>query len=108
MTPREPSAAGPSDAGRFAVDDRVRVLHENPEGNPRTPAYIRGREGVVTRLHGVVVNPLDHADPYTPLYTVRFVLPSGSGGPTELCVDLHDDALEPLVQVSAPEADADR
>ncbi len=102
MTVGQPSAAGKPDAGRFVVGDRVRVTEDKREDNPRTPAYIRGREGVVTRLHGVVVNPLDHADPYTPLYTVGFVLAS-AGGASELSVDLHDDALEPVADAPAPE-----
>jgi len=35
----------------FHVGDRVRVKHANPSGNPRTPAYVRGKRGIVTALH---------------------------------------------------------
>ena len=38
---------------RFNVGDRVRARTINPQGHTRLPRYIRGRSGVVTRLHGV-------------------------------------------------------
>jgi hypothetical protein len=57
---------------RFHVGDRVRVKHANPDGNPRTPAYVRGKDGIVTALHGSIVNPLDHRDVYPPLCSVLF------------------------------------
>jgi hypothetical protein len=79
---------------RFGVGDRVRVLAAVPGGNPRTPAYLRGRTGTVVRRHGVVDNPLDHHQPYPPLYTVTFALPAGSD---EIVADLHDEWLEPAV-----------
>jgi hypothetical protein len=77
---------------RFRVGDRVRVLTDVPGGNPRTPRYLRGRTGTVVRGHGVVVNPLDHADPYPPLYSVLFAL---TGGRDEVVADLHEEWLEP-------------
>jgi Nitrile hydratase beta subunit, C-terminal len=51
---------------RFHVRDRVRVKRANPVGNPRTPAYVRGKEGIVIALHGSIVNPLDHHGVYPP------------------------------------------
>ena len=75
---------------RFWVGDRVRVLTDVPGGNPRTPGYLRGRTGTVVRTHGVVVNPLDHRDPYPPLYTVVFPLHGGD----ETVADLHEEWLE--------------
>ena len=44
---------------RFHVGDRVQVKRTNPAGNPRTPAYVRGKSGIVTALHGSIDNPLD-------------------------------------------------
>ena len=73
----------------FVVGDRVRVLTDVPGGNPRTPHYLRGRTGTVVRAHGVVENPLDHHDPYPPLYTVVFPLPGGD----ETAADLHEEWL---------------
>ena len=80
-----------SDPGRFREGARVRVLAEVPGGNPRTPGYLRGRTGTVVRRHGVVDNPLDHHDPYPPLYSVLFGLPDGD----EVLADLHEEWLEP-------------
>jgi nitrile hydratase len=79
------------DLGRFREGDRVRVLEEVRGGNPRTPRYLRGRTGTVVLRHGVVVNPLDHREPYPPLYSVVFRLPDGD----EVLADLHDEWLEP-------------
>jgi hypothetical protein len=76
-------------SGRFREGDRVRVLPEVRDGNPRTPDSLRGRTGTVVRLHGVVVNPLDHHTPYPPLYTIVFTLPGGD----EVLADLHEEWL---------------
>jgi nitrile hydratase subunit beta len=84
-----------ADLGRFREGDRVRVLTDVPEGNPRTPRYLRGRTGTVVRRHGVVVNPLDHHDPYPPLYSVVFVLTDDRGAPDEVLADLHEEWLTP-------------
>jgi hypothetical protein len=35
----------------FHVGDRVWVKRANPAGNPRTPAYVRGKRGIVIALH---------------------------------------------------------
>jgi hypothetical protein len=80
------------DEGRFGVGDRVSVLVDRPGGNPRTPAYARGRVGEVVQVRGVVDNPIDHLDPYPPLYTVRFLF---EGSSDELYLDLHDEWLAP-------------
>jgi hypothetical protein len=86
---------------RFGVGDRVRVRADVPGGNPRTPHYLRGRIGTVVRTHGVVDNPLDHRDPYPPLYTVLFPL---AGGPDETLADLHEEWLEPAPAGGSPRA----
>lgn len=66
------------DAGApaFAVGDRVRALNLNPMGHTRLPRYVRGRVGVIERLHGAHVWPDAHAhglgeDPHH-LYGVTF------------------------------------
>lgn len=83
---------------RFVPGDRVRVLPERPEGNPRTPAYVRGKPGVVLESHGVIINPLDHHHPYPPLYSVAFRVEdlSGPAGPDLVIADIHDEWLAPL------------
>jgi hypothetical protein len=74
----------------------VRVLDTVRGGNPRTPRYLRGWIGTVVRSHGIVDNPLDHHDPYPPLYSVVFRLPAGGRGHRdEVLADLHDEWLTP-------------
>lgn len=82
-------------AERFRVGDRVRVAEWVAHGNPRTPRYLRGREGVVTLRWGIIENPLDHHLPYPPLYTVEFRLADigGAAGDDIVTADLHDEWL---------------
>jgi len=82
-------------AHRFQVGDRVQVERANPAGNPRTPGYIRGKSGIVTQLHGNIVNPLDHRGVYPPLCSVLFQVGEVFGGASRdtLSVDLHEDWL---------------
>jgi hypothetical protein len=82
---------------RFHVGDRVRVKHANPSGIPRTPAYVRGKSGIVTALHGSIDNPLDHRGVYPPLCSVLFPVREVFGGASQdtLSVDLHEDWLAP-------------
>lgn len=63
-------------APAFAVGDRVRAKVIQPAGHTRLPRYVRGRTGVIARLHGAHVFPDSHAhgrgeDPRH-LYTVSF------------------------------------
>ena len=81
--------------GRFREGDRVRVLTEVRDGNPRTPQYLRGRTGTVVLVHGVVENPLDHHEAYPPLYSVVFPLPDRRDPHDEVLADLHEEWLEP-------------
>jgi nitrile hydratase len=77
---------------RFSLGDRVRVLDDVPGGNPRTPHYLRGRTGRVVAFHGIVVNPLDHRQPYPPLYSVAFAMPDDQGA-DEVIADIHEEWL---------------
>ena len=82
---------------RFKVGDRVRVRTSSPTGNPRTPAYVMTKQGVVARLQGTMLNPLDHRGVYEPLYSVEFEVGSvfGTASRDRLSVDLHEDWLDP-------------
>jgi nitrile hydratase len=82
---------------RFHIGDRVRVMQANAAGNPRTPAYVRGKIGIVTALHGSIDNPLDHRGVYLPLCSVLFPVCEVFGGTSQdmLSVDLHEDWLAP-------------
>ncbi|MDJ1158338.1 nitrile hydratase subunit beta [Chelatococcus sp. SYSU_G07232] len=61
---------------RFAVGERVRAKVMHPVGHTRLPRYVRGRTGVVERIHGVFVFPdtMAHGKGEHPqwLYVVRF------------------------------------
>ena len=81
---------------RFLIGDQVAVKRENPEGNPRTPAYVRGHNGVVTFIHGVIENTIDHHGVYPPLYTIGFNVQDLFGGECsdKIWVDVHEEWLE--------------
>jgi nitrile hydratase len=100
------SKHSPEATHRFHVGDRVQVKHENTAGNPRTPAYVRGKRGIVTALHGSIVNPLDHAGVYPPVCSVRFPARELFGGTSRdtLSVDLHEDWLAPADTAARREA----
>ena len=88
-----------SDAAlEFRIGDRVRVKTANPDGNPRTPAYIRGKTGIVTAVHGRIDNPVDHRGIYPALYTVEFELRDvfGTNSSDRIAADVHEDWLDPL------------
>jgi nitrile hydratase subunit beta len=62
---------------RFNVGDRVTVKPSDPPGHRRTPAYIRGKTGVIERVCGRFANPEELAygfdgEPKRVLYRVRF------------------------------------
>ncbi len=81
---------------RLRVGAPVQVEQANPAGNPRTPRYIRGKTGIVTILHGSIVNPIDHHGIYPPLCSVLFRVCDVFGGNSKdtLSVDLHEDWLK--------------
>ena len=89
---------------RFAAGDRVTVLAGDRPGHVRTPAYIRGRRGVVERLCGSFPDPesLAHGGsglPLQPLYRVRFlqreVWPDYAGHPEDtLDIEIFQHWLE--------------
>jgi nitrile hydratase len=61
---------------RFKVGDEVRAKVMNPTGHTRLPRYVRGRNGTISRIHGVHVFPDSNAagqgeDPQW-LYSVAF------------------------------------
>jgi nitrile hydratase len=96
----------PGPVHRFRVGDRVQVERTTPAGNPRTPAYVRGKIGVVTALHGCMANPLDHRGVYPPLCSVLFPVREvfGGAGHDTLSVDLHEDWLMPAETRAEPRA----
>ncbi|HSK22276.1 MAG TPA: SH3-like domain-containing protein [Egicoccus sp.] len=81
--------------GSMRTGQRVRVLEHVADGNPRTPRYLRGWTGTVVRCHGIVDNPLDHHEPYPPLYSVLFDFDDGRQRHDQVLADLHEEWLEP-------------
>ena len=90
----------------FSEGDRVFVREAWPPGHVRTPAYVRGRVGVVARDLGPHPNPEELAfrRPGTPaptLYRVRFrqrdVWPDYAGPDADtLDVEIYHHWLEPI------------
>ena len=91
-------------AARFEVGSRVEVRIATPPGHVRTPAYIRGKRGVIERVCGSFPNPEELAYgrdglPRQPLYRVRFrqceVWPDYRGGSEDsIDVEIYQHWLE--------------
>ena len=63
---------------RFTLGDKVRVRRATPPGHVRTPYFIRGKTGEVSRSLGNFPNPEELAYgrdglPTLPLYWVKFM-----------------------------------
>ena len=74
--------------------ERVRVSPMMPPGHVRTPAYLRGKRGVIERPLGDFGNPeqlaYGHAGTPTPLYRVRFTMAEIWGEDAENPADTLD------------------
>jgi nitrile hydratase len=82
----------------------VRVKPLMPPGHVRTPAYLRGKVGVIERSLGAFPNPEDLAYGVTasalPLHRVRFTMADVWGGNAEnpndtLDAEIYEHWLEP-------------
>ncbi|WP_035485530.1 SH3-like domain-containing protein [Geminicoccus roseus] len=91
--------------GGLRQGDRVRVLAMDPPGHHRTPAFVRGKEGVVTTLAGRMPDAelmaYGRRGPDQPVWRVRFqqtaLWPDYAGDPADTVVlDLYEHWLEPL------------
>ena len=101
---RIPEPLHDSIAPKFEPGARVRVRQADPEGHVRTPAYIRGKSGVIERVCGAFANPEELAYgrpglPRQPLYRVRFlqreVWPDYQGHPDDsLDIEIFQHWLE--------------
>jgi nitrile hydratase subunit beta len=90
---------------RFSAGERVRVRADFPPGHVRTPVYVRGKTGVVTRRFGAFKNPelaaYRLAGPNKVLYQVRFrqadLWPDYAGPDSDTVdLDLYDHWLEKI------------
>jgi hypothetical protein len=115
--PHRPQAAGGcgsggSGQGRSHRTPRPRppLRHRRPgahaqspaEGSHRLPGYARGREGIVTALHGCHVYPDTNAhfegEQPCPLYTVRFDATELFGWDADPTLTVSIDAWEPYLE----------
>jgi Nitrile hydratase beta subunit, C-terminal len=88
----------------YRPGQRVHVADRPHEGHHRTPGYLKGKSGVVERLHGSFANPETRAygesgRPEQPLYLVGFsqpeVWPHYGGDPRDrIYVDVYEHWLE--------------
>jgi nitrile hydratase len=98
-------ASAPEPTPRFHLGDRVRVRADAPPGHVRTPTYVKGKTGLVAKVHGAFRNPETLAYsgdglPRRALYQVRFRqqdLWLRAGAPKDtLVLDLYEHWLEPV------------
>ncbi len=106
--PRIVKRGGPSDrttgrlAPQFQPGDRVKAKNLNSAGHTRLPRYVRGKAGVIDRVHGTFVYPDSNAhgggEQPQPLYCVRFdateLWGPSTSGKDRLYIDLWEDYLE--------------
>jgi nitrile hydratase subunit beta len=87
---------------RFTPGDRVVARNLNPAGHTRLPRYVRGKQGVIVRVHATFVYPDTNAhgggeDPQ-PVYGVRFeareLWGSATSARDSVYLDLWEDYLE--------------
>jgi hypothetical protein len=94
----------------FGIGQRVRVRRAFPPGHVRTPAYARGRAGVIDGIAGAFANPEELAygrsgAPERALYRVRFaqrdLWPDYAGPPQDSAlIDIYEHWLEPFEEPS--------
>jgi nitrile hydratase len=86
---------------RFGPGDRVMARNMNPPGHTRIPRYVRGKQGVIERIHGTFIYPDTHAhgggEQPQPVYCVRFNARELWAAPARdsLYIDLWEDYLQP-------------
>ena len=101
-----PTERTPDAPARFSVGQRVRTLSSQVSHHTRLPAYVRGKQGVIERVHGVHVFPDTNSQGLGEqpqwLYTVVFeerevwgnlAQPQG----LKVSVDAWEPYLEPLL-----------
>jgi nitrile hydratase len=83
---------------RFAVGDAVQVRNLHPCGHTRLPGYVRGRRGVVARVHPACVFPDTNAhglgEKPQYVYSVRFPAAELWGEQAEAGAVVHVDLFE--------------
>ena len=97
--PTERAASVPA---RFRLGDRVRAKNIHPLTHTRLPRYVRGRPGIIERLHGCHVfpdtNALGQGENPQWLYTVRFDARDLWGPEADQMLKVSVDAWEPYLE----------
>ena len=97
--PTERPASVPA---RFRIGDRVRAKNIHPTSHTRLPRYVRGRPGIIERLHGCHVfpdtNALGKGENPQWLYTVRFDARDLWGPEADQLLKVSVDAWEPYLE----------
>ncbi len=90
------------EAPRFAVGQPVRARNLNPGGHTRLARYLRGKRGVVNRVHGAFVFPDTNAhgrgEHPQHLYSVRFAADELWGADAEASSSVHVDLFEDYLE----------
>jgi len=97
-----PASRESSREARFQSGQRVHARNLNPVGHTRLPRYVRGKSGVVDRVHGVFVFPDTNAhflgERPQHLYSVRFeareLWGEGAAAADAVYVDMWEDYLD--------------
>ena len=82
----------------FSPGDTVRVADRRHVGHHRTPGYLKGKTGIVERVHATFRNPETRAYggeglPEQRLYLVTFDVPGGRAG-DHVLADVYEHWLE--------------
>ncbi|HEV8308063.1 MAG TPA: nitrile hydratase subunit beta [Methylomirabilota bacterium] len=88
---------------KFKPGDRVVARNVHPLGHTRLPRYVRGRQGLIDRDHGVFIFPDTHAlgqgkkpqHVYSVRFTARELWGLEASPRDSVYVDLWDDYLDP-------------
>ena len=88
---------------KYKPGDRIVVRNINPTGHTRLPRYVRGKQGIVERDHGVFVFPDTSAHGrgekpqhvYSVRFTARDLWGPDAPGKDSLYIDLWDDYMDP-------------
>lgn len=102
--PRTPAAARHEAAARFRPGDRVVARNRHAKEHTRLPRYIRGKPGVIDRVHGVYTFPDTNAHGRgahpQPVYSVRFAARDLWGDVAvpgdSVYIDLWESYLDPV------------
>ena len=103
MAPANPERPKAEVVPRFAAGQGVRARNIHPAHHTRLPRYVRGKQGVIARDHGIFIFPDTnaHAAGEHPqhVYSVRFAARelwgSQASSRDSVHLDMWDDYLEP-------------